>query len=221
MFRKFAGSLAATAVCLFWAGAASAGTMTGSAHDFSAETWNSNTGEICVVCHTPHDSLASDPGPLWNRDAYTLPTGANAFTMYDDANLGGSVDSVPTGTSVLCLSCHDGTVAIDSFGGQSGSVTMGDINAGAVVDNDLTDDHPISITYNNGGTILGSEMRATDYSITFGNSDSGTTADLIESGKVQCASCHDVHNTQATNTDQYLLRVDNDGSGLCLACHAK
>ena len=48
-------------------------------------------------------------------------------------------------------------------------------------------------------------------------------ADLLDSGKVQCTSCHDVHNTKAA-ADTFLLNINNigvAGSPLCLACHAK
>ena len=201
MFRKLAGLTAVAG--LFFAATASADTIVGSAHDFSAETWAG--GEICVVCHTPHTAISTD-GPLWNRATYS-PAG---FTMYPSGGtIQGTIDAAPTGTSVLCLSCHDGTVAIDSFGGATGGTFVGDLNAAALLDTNLTNDHPVSITYDPGAD---TELNATSTAVTFGSGGSGTVADLIEGGKVQCASCHDVHNTESVTAEPYLLRVDNTGT---------
>ena len=210
--------LTLTSAASLWliSGAVSAGTIVGSAHDFSAETWAG--GEICVVCHTPHSAPGTD-GPLWNRADYT----PGAFTMYPSGGtIQGTIDATPTGTSVLCLSCHDGTVAIDSFGGATGTVFVGALNPDALLATDLTDDHPVSITYAPG---LDTELNATSASVTFGDGGTGTVADLLDTGdKVQCSSCHDVHNTESVAGEPYLLRVDNtgtSGSDLCLACHGK
>ena len=48
-----------------------AGTITNSAHDFTTKGWNT-TGEICVVCHTPHGADTSvTVAPLWNSSSAT------------------------------------------------------------------------------------------------------------------------------------------------------
>jgi hypothetical protein len=201
------------------ASAAHAGTISGSAHDFSGNGWAN--GEVCVVCHTPHTAPGAD-GPLWNRADYDAV--AVNFTMYPDTNLDGTTDADPTGDSVICLSCHEGTLAIDSFGGATGTILIGSLNSAADLDTDLSDDHPVSLTYNTADA----ELRGTGDAVSFANgTDSGTVADMLQGGKVQCSSCHDVHNTQAGNwSNNYLLRVANDStngtaSGLCIACHAK
>jgi len=223
MFKKLAGLFAALTVGLCFAGSAMAGTIVGSAHDFNdgtgftADGWNT-TGEICVVCHTPHTQESTD-GPLWNRAAYV----AGTFTMYDDTDLDGVADAGPSGTSLLCLSCHDGTVALDSFGGATGSTP---VTGDPLLDTDLSDDHPVSITYVAGtGAGQDPELQATDFGVTFGNAATGTVADLLESSRVQCSSCHDVHNTESVAGEPNLLRIDNtggvSGSELCLSCHDK
>ena len=218
MFRKLAGLTAVAG--LFIAGSAVAGTIVGSAHDFSDNgTWSN--GEICVVCHTPHNAAGTD-GPLWNRANYT-PAG---FTMYPSGGtIQGTIDPQPTGTSSICLSCHEGSLNVDSFGGgpATPSVVVGDLNPAAVVGLVLSNDHPISITYS--ATDL--ELADTGNGIIFGNLDTGTVADLLDTGsKVQCSSCHDVHNTQTVDGAPNLLRIANDStngsaSGLCLTCHEK
>src|SRR6266496_1534704 len=91
----------------------------GSPHDFSAEAWNvkpSDQNSVCGTCHTPHHADSSVV-PLWAHATTT----AN-FTMYNSANvpvsdLQATVDPQPAGPSKACLSCHDGTVAVNQYGG--------------------------------------------------------------------------------------------------------
>ncbi len=67
-----------------------------------------NYGEVCVYCHTPHGANGSAQGaPLWNRAASTAE-----YTLYSQGNL---PISGPGPNSVTCLSCHDGTIAIDAI----------------------------------------------------------------------------------------------------------
>lgn len=187
--------------------------ITGSAHDFSTSGWNPSD-EICIVCHTPHNAGITAGTPLWNH----TDTAVSNYSVYVgvdiDAN-GGTVPQ-PGAISKLCLSCHDGTVALDSFGGGGASSTfIGDINATAEIGTDLTNDHPVGITYNDALRGLDSEIHLT--SNTFGATGI-TVASVLFSNAVECASCHDVHNS----TDlSYLLRIDNSGSDLCLGCHDK
>ena len=226
MLKRVTGLFAALAAGLLWAITASAGTIVGSAHDFNNGTggftndgWNTS-GEICVVCHTPH-TQESTMGPLWNRATYT-PSG---FTMYSNTPVDGTVSATPQGSTVLCLSCHDGTVAIDNFGGVTTGTIVLASGDDAFVNKDMSDDHPVSITYAPGtGANQDAELFATTADVTFGNNDTGTVADLLDNNRVECSSCHDVHNTQSATGEPYLLRIDNtgtQGSELCLSCHDK
>jgi predicted CXXCH cytochrome family protein len=199
MFKKLAGLTAIAG--LFIAGTASAD-ITGSAHDFSGQAY---TNEICNVCHAPHAGNLVNNAPLWSHDTSTGP-----WTMYaNPATIDGTIDATPGGVSLLCLSCHDGTVAVDSFGGATGSVN---VTGDALVGTDLSNDHPISITY------------AGDLDLAAASAASGITggttidADMLFSGKVECASCHDVHNAFNVND---LLKKSNANSDLCLTCHTK
>lgn len=123
------------------------------------------TDEICVFCHTPHaaNTAAATSAPLWNK---TLT--ATAYTTYATTGNGqGSLDGQILGVgsvSLACLSCHDGTQAMDNMINKPGS---GGYNAGAVQRNgthadglmtgvanlsqDLSNDHPIGIRYCGGG----------------------------------------------------------------------
>lgn len=79
-----------------------------------------NYGEVCVYCHTPHGAQNSN-APLWNR---TLPTTGN-YTPYSSTTIdtNGGVIPQPDGVSLACLSCHDGTIAVDSIINAPGSGT--------------------------------------------------------------------------------------------------
>src|SRR3982750_3297676 len=77
--------------------------------------------EICIFCHTPHRASAIQP--LWNRN-----TPVNAYRVYSSNTLQG-VPGQPTGSSKLCLSCHDGTIALGSVLSRDQSIAMaGGIN---------------------------------------------------------------------------------------------
>ncbi len=181
-----------------------------SAHDFSLLGWNSG-GEICQPCHTPHNAVTLADAPLWNHDV----TGA-AFTPYTSSTMN-AVTGAPSGVSLLCLSCHDGTVALDSFGGATGTNF---IAGTALVDSDLSNDHPISFTYN--AALATADGELFDPSSALSGLPGGGTidADLLFGGSMECASCHDVHNT-IVGINPFLLHIDNDASVLCLTCHNK
>ncbi len=179
--------------------------------------------EICVFCHTPHRAIKNDNIPLWNHNlssagnygVYTSPTFDGATTIQD---LGGT-DATTAAVSNLCLSCHDGTVAINALNNPSnanpnGYPTMGGTNAdGTIPDGaarlgtDLTDDHPVNF-------IFDSALFAVDNSL---NDPTTLTGVVLFNGTVQCASCHDPHNS----VNPTFLRVSNTGSALCLRCHNK
>jgi len=191
--------------------------------------WNGR-GEICRVCHIPHDNERSDStyaaGLLWNHELSTV-----TYTMYDNTwspTIDGSVDSAPTGATKLCLSCHDGSVALDSFDKYAGSPTTNKIQsiysgqiAGFKIpanNGTLAGTHPVSIVYDDAAD-TGLRNPA---STTIGSSGD-VIDDVLEDGKVQCSSCHDVHDQDAVG-GTHLLRVANGSgnpSGLCLTCHDK
>lgn len=185
--------------------------ITGSAHDLSGGALSG--GEICNVCHTPHNADATvTDAPLWDHEV----TATTAFTLYSSSTLDATVGQ-PSGVSKLCLSCHDGTVAVDAFGGAAGTTLIGAIGTGSGdFGTDLSNDHPISFTYNTALATADGELfdPSTDASGLGGT----IAADMLFSDNMECASCHDVHNV---NGNANLLLVDNAGSALCLTCHDK
>jgi hypothetical protein len=221
--------------------------IVGSPHDFSSSAWNFRE-EICRVCHVPHDhnrnwELFSN-GLLWNHQlsaaSYQMYAEEGATNPVFASFIDGSFDNEPTGGSKLCLGCHDGTVGIDQFDRNSGAagsssgngtIFMGDIEPdfqwpGADVpmingDLNLTGMHPISIVYDE---IADPGLHPQTNAM----GGSGTIADVLEptaaGPKVQCGSCHDVHDGVGESVpDTHLLRVSTKAppSGLCLTCHKK
>ncbi len=209
-------------ISLLAAGFVNAGSITGTAHDLSAKGYSG--GQICVVCHTPHNADTTVvEAPLWNHAI----TAVN-FAMYTSPSFDATQDAQPTGSSKLCLSCHDGVTAIDSFGGNTGNNFVSG-NKAIGRNADLTDDHPISILYDAALATTDPGLHdptATTVTIGAGGTKTRTgtvTALMLPSDKVQCSSCHDVHNNfvgPGTN-DQPLLKVTKAGSALCLTCHNK
>jgi len=80
-----------------------------------------NQGEVCVFCHTPHGSSATAAAPLWNR-AVSEPSSYDG-KMYDSQTFDGasSIGFISSSVSLACLSCHDGSQAMDTVLNAPGS----------------------------------------------------------------------------------------------------
>jgi predicted CXXCH cytochrome family protein len=203
--------LAAGFLAILASAAMARGDMAGTAHDFASKGWSG--GRTCTVCHTPHgaDIAGVKGAPLWGHK-----TTSASYALYSSPTLRAQPGQPTHFGSKLCLSCHDGTVALDSFGGAAGSAYM---TGARLVGTDLRGNHPIGFVYD-------SALASVDKGLC--NPDTKTTAlgntitrDLLfGTGNLECASCHDVHNA-ASAGNSHLLRVTADGSALCLTCHNK
>lgn len=211
--------------------------ISGTAHDFSDNTDFNTTGEICKVCHTPHNAnIGGDNGPLWNRTSLTSAT----YTLYSGTAVGSELNHTITGTSVsgvskLCLSCHDGTIALDAFGGATGTATKGigtlyptrNIGGGTVggTTADLSNDHPVSFNVTSAAVTADTKLNSFNGTAhTIGTTALPLFAAGAENDRLECATCHDVHDDAGNN---FLLRMPQTvadagtPSGLCLNCHNK
>lgn len=206
--KLLASILLTASILLLIPGAASALSVVGSEHDLSG-TNAADDGRVCAYCHTPHNA-SSSVVPLWNRDL--IDTG---FTMYASPTIDMTIATKPQGVSLACLSCHDGTIAVDQLFGDpwnaDGSNVI-DPTEGAYLGKDLGNDHPISITYN----------AALDLKFVSAGSGKvgalplfGTSALPGTGDQVECASCHSVHDDQ----NMPFLRIKNTNSALCTTCH--
>ena len=197
------------ATCLFLALPAWAGLAT-SKHNLSASgpgtVKAASETQSCLFCHAPHN--ASPIAPLWNR--------SNPGTSYTPYTSSTSIarPGQPTGASLQCLSCHDGTIALGDvlsrgtrIGMAGGITTMpaGNSNLGS----DLSDDHPISFAYT-------ATLAATRGELASPATLTGKVK-LDAGGQLQCTSCHDPHD----DTNGKFLVVPNQASALCQTCHQK
>jgi predicted CXXCH cytochrome family protein len=167
----------------------------GTPHDLSAIAGAS----ACSFCHTPHGAVAGTP--LWSHELSSA-----VYKIYQSSSLQANVGQ-PTGSSKLCLCCHDGTVALTESirGGPSGSayITPGAANIGT----DLSDDHPISFVYSTTLSTQDVKLRPP--------SALPEELKLDISGELQCTTCHDPHDNRYGN----FLVMSNRLSGMCVACH--
>lgn len=158
---------------------------------------------ICVFCHTPHES--SSDAPLWNRRASSA-----AYIPYDSPTLV-ATPGQPTGASKLCLSCHDGTIALGDVLSESTPIAMaggGIMPPGpGLIGTDLRDDHPISFPYTDSYSQLSSDLAPPN---TWDD-----RVQLDDQGMLQCTTCHDPHK----DIWGKFLVMDNTGAALCQECH--
>lgn len=146
-----------------------------------------NYGAICVYCHTPHGANKQIAAPLWNR---TVNPGS--YTIYDKPTTLGLAGrmSLPGPSSLTCLSCHDGTISIDSILNMPGSGGYGNNELGqadtAFLDNWPAAGQPGSIGQH---FTLGPELGVGDVS-------------------TACALCHSTPNSTIPDYRVFMLGTD-------------
>lgn len=211
------GVLAFTGVIILTLTGSASARIAGSKHDFrnrSSITAVTRQGdEICKACHVPHNSVATvgtAPVPTYNVTGilWAKDYGTPAFTG----------QSLKVRNSVLCMGCHDGTMA-DAVAGKW-------VKIGAVIGTNLSDDHPVDLVYP-----------------WYDNQKPWAKEDFVDPAQiaplrlyqglegsqnnVACQTCHDVHGvTDPSNpygyNIAYFLRVKNSQkSALCFKCHVK
>ena len=228
-------------------------------HNFASGHYSWNTSQnfpgdpnsVCGPCHQAHKTDSSVV-PLWAHDT----AAASSFTMYNTANVPSSqmkatVELTPRGPSLACLSCHDGTVAINQMAGGrilGGTADIMPLRGvvttkadGTPDPGNLTHSHPISFIYD---STLASKDKGVFDPVTHtviqpddtgplrpGSSPDYTIKNFLLGGGnyVECTSCHDVHNAKGTaysttlNPNLVLIAGSAGGTGsvLCRSCHDK
>jgi len=165
----------------------------------------SKESEVCIFCHTTHS--ATSDGPLWNHQMSTA-----MYKPYTSSTLKATVGQ-PTGASRLCLSCHDGTVALGMVHSSKGGIAMNTGGAATLpagpsnLGTDLRGDHPVSFVYDTALVAANGNLA---------NPKTFPQAVRLDSGgQLQCTACHDPHNNQYGN----FMVMDNTHSALCVTCH--
>jgi predicted CXXCH cytochrome family protein len=226
-------------------------TVVGSPHDLSA---NADVGiagatAVCEFCHAPHKipgmyggvplGVAAPP-MLWNLQIKTVtyPTYGNspilaALDVRSPSEAGPTKQAAYM--SLLCLSCHDGSISAASFYFSDPVIfgnlaSMGAINVIPNIGNSagagLANDHPVDFTYSAalatsaGGLQTPTEGAAIRIPYVGKNQPLPLFKDqpTDTSGRVECATCHNPHDN-TKNGGNYFLRMENAGSAVCLNCH--
>ena len=214
-----------------------------SSHDLSIGSGGpsqSNTEQMCVFCHTPHDAIVVGTvvAPLWNHE---LPTAAVTYPIYGQAESAtmsvspAALSAAAPTVSILCMSCHEGTIAVSSLfndpndiGVDPTMVPGANMTAGGLLQNspalgnDLTNDHPVNFNYE----LLaiaeptafqpvtpGAPNTVVNGAITLPLFAEGTGGGNPDMG-IQCATCHDPH-----DGPNDFMRGSMADSALCTACH--
>ncbi len=154
--------------------------------------------EVCIFCHTPHSS--SPRNPLWNKN-----TSGSTYILYNSSTLD-ALPGQPDGSSVLCLSCHDGTIALGDVISRINNINMTrEMTTRGNLTTDLSNDHPVSFVYDASLATSDGQLKTPPL----------LNVELDNNSKMQCTSCHDPHK----DTNQNFLLATNEFSALCYSCH--
>jgi len=187
--------------------AVAAGNFRNSKHNLSAGGIGNSTAatatEMCIFCHTPH-SAAKETG-LWNREVSAV-----TYIPYKSSTAKAAMGQ-PTGASKMCLSCHDGTVALGKIRSRPREISMkrgpmARLTGKANLGTDLSDDHPVSIRYDAALASVNGQLNRAPMS---------GRVHLDGNGELQCTTCHDPHEDQ----NGKFLVMNNTASALCVTCH--
>jgi predicted CXXCH cytochrome family protein len=129
------------------------------------------------------------------------------------------VSNQPDGMSKICLSCHDGILGPDPYVGHTRKAA--NFFDKDTIDTMSSNNHPISFTYNTTLTAKYSDLYDPSTKLSGMTGSTGTiNSDMLFLSRMECASCHDVHNTNAVPGTKLLVK-DNAESMLCYTCHNK
>lgn len=160
--------------------------------------------QVCIFCHTSH--TAAPITSLWNRNMRV-----DGYSIYQSRSLD-ALPGQPTGSSKMCLSCHDGTIALGNILSRRSGIQMSRgvsrLPAGpANLSTDLSDDHPFSFRYD-------ASLASRDpHIVPPGSLPRQLKLDF--NGELQCITCHDVHDNSLGD----FLVMDNTNAELCISCH--
>lgn len=174
-------------------------------HDLSAANSpvHGQNASACIYCHAPHNALSTTP--LWNQTLSTNPS-----IVYPTATANPGTPTTVGRTSMLCLSCHDGTVAVGQTVGFGMLQMTGALSA--KLGTDLSGSHPFSIQ----PQLKDAPSLVATLASSYQTKDAAVK--LVDNN-IECNTCHDVHNQfRDSLMPEFLVRSNTSGQ-LCFACH--
>ena len=164
----------------------------------------------CTFCHAPHSGLGGVT-PLWNQ---TLSKAT--YTPYSSTTYVEHGNTQPTlgVTSSLCLSCHDGTVAVGQSAAYGTLPVTGSMNSVDAFGTNLSGTHPFSLVLpmKDASNLVASLVSQ-------GKTADPTGAVKLINGNIECTSCHNPHVQGTDRIAQNFLVRDSSSGQMCLACH--
>lgn len=167
--------------------------------------------DACLYCHAPHSGVGTPNAALWSQ---TLSV--QTYTAYSSTTLK-NAPLQPTlgGSSSLCLSCHDGTVAVGQTQPYGPFTMTGSMNPGDMFGSGLQGSHPFSLKL----PLVDAPDLQPALTTTHTTADPTKAVQLIN-GNVECTSCHSPHVQSIDRMSQNFLVRDSSNGQMCLACHS-
>jgi len=184
---------------LLWGTCMSLVLLVGTASNMAgARTSGGHSAFSCATCHTPG---TDNPNvQIWNAQQVS-----GQLTEYYRSPTMHAKGSPPDGASKMCLSCHDGTNSDVNSNHRFGTGSrMGS----------LENSHPVSFVYDT--ALVMADGHLVD--------PSRLPQEVLDvNGKMQCTSCHDVHNTNRNQRNYlrwpYNASVPSTTTQFCRQCH--
>jgi predicted CXXCH cytochrome family protein len=162
----------------------------------------------CTYCHVPHSG--SDIG-LWNQKLSTANYDTYTSTTYTNKNN----QQMPLGSdSGMCLSCHDGTVAVADTVLFGSLPTRGSWIPGDDFTTHLQSSHSFSLV-----KPIQDDIDLISTLVSQGKTGDKTGAVQLIMGNVECTSCHSPHVQAIDKLSMNFLVRDSSNGQMCLACH--
>ena len=185
--------------------AAGGSSVVGSKHDLSVTGPGPIKAQVetqsCVFCHVPHGGTSRALG--------ARPEIGDTHRPYESTTAQRR-PGAPSGATRVCLSCHDGTIAV----GQTRTRTIqmnGATDNGRIpatrrsnLGTDLRSTHPVSVALEPGPRVHAPMDRHVR---------------LDAASQVQCTSCHDPHSEFGGTSEGRFLVRPTKASQLCTSCH--
>jgi len=164
----------------------------------------------CTFCHAPHSGLGANT-PLWNQKLSSATYVPYGSTTYHEQ---GNTQPTLGVTSSLCLSCHDGTVAVGSSAVYGNIPMGGQWNTLDSFGTTLTGSHPFSLV-----VPLKDAANLQASLVANGKTADPSGAVALINGNIECTSCHSPHVQNIDKIAQKFLVRDSSSAQMCLACH--